>query len=158
MSTLIAYATKYGFTKACAEMLAKKFDEKADLCDLSSNRPQLAQYDKVIIGGSIYAGRIRKPAARFCRENLNILKGKKLGLFICGMAAGDDAQRQLNASFPQELLSVAVAKESFGGEYDFKKMNFLERFIIRKISGSDKNQSRIREDNMTRLADQMENA
>lgn len=157
MSTLIAYATKYGFTKACADMLAKKLDEKADICDLSSNRPNLAQYDKVIIGGSIYAGRIRKSTVRFCTENINTLKSKKLGLFICGMADGDGIRKQLESSFPRELLSAAVAKESFGGEYDLNKMNFLERFIIRKISGSDKNQSRIMEENMTRFADQMKN-
>ncbi|WP_055666678.1 flavodoxin domain-containing protein [Desnuesiella massiliensis] len=157
MSTLIAYATKYGFTKTCAEMLAKKLDEKTDICDLSSDRPNLAQYDKVIIGGSIYAGRIRKPVARFCMENLNALKSKKLGFFICGMADGDDAQKQLESSFPRELLSSAVAKESFGGEYDFKKMNFLERFIIKRISGSDKNQCRIMKENITRFVDQMKN-
>lgn len=158
MSTLIAYATKYGFTKACAEMLAKKLDEKSDICDLNGNRPNLAQYDKVIIGGSIYAGRIRKPMARFCTENLNTLKNKKLGLFICGMAEGDNARKQLESSFPKELLSAAVAKESFGGGYDFNNMNFLERLIIKKISGSDKSQSRIMEENMTRFADQIKNA
>lgn len=158
MSILIAYATKYGFTKACAEMLAKKFDEKIDICDLSSNRPNLSQYDKVIIGGSIYAGRIRKPMARFCSENINTLKGKKLGIFICGMADGDDARKQLESSFPRELLSAALVKESFGGEYDFNKMNFLERLIIKKISGSDKNQSRIIEENMTNFVNKMKNA
>lgn len=158
MSTLIAYATKYGFTKICAEMLAKKLDGKTDICDLSSDRPNLAQYDKVIIGGSIYAGRIRKSVARFCMENLNALKSKKLGLFICGMADGDDAQKQLESSFPRELMSSAVAKESFGGEYDFKKMNFLERFIIKRISGSGKNQYRIMKENITRFVDQMKNA
>ncbi len=158
MSTLIAYGTKYGFTKKCAEMLAEKLGEKADICDLSSNRPDLAQYDKVIIGGSIYAGRIRKSAVRFCTENLNTLKSKKIGLFICGMADGENARKQLESSFPKELLSVAVAKESFGGEYDFNKMNFLERFIIRMISGSGKNQSRVMEDNIARFAEQMKNA
>lgn len=158
MSTLIAYATKYGFTKACAEMLAKKLDEKADIYDLSGSRPNLVQYNKVIIGGSIYAGKIRKPAARFCTENLNTLKGKKLGLFICGMADGDDARKQLESSFPKELLSVAVAKDSFGGECDYKKMNFLERFIMKKITGSDKSQSRIAEDNITHFTAQMKNA
>lgn len=158
MSILIAYATKYGFTKTCAQMLAKKLDEKVDICDLSSNRPNLAQYDKVIIGGSIYAGRIRKPAARFCTENLSTLKTKKLGLFICGMAEGNDAQKQLESSFPKEMLSVAVVKDSFGGGYEFSKLNFLERFMMKKISGSDENQSRIMEEDMTRFADQMKNS
>lgn len=158
MSTLIAYASKYGFTKACAERLAKQLGEKVDMMDLNSQRPDLALYDKVIVGGSIYAGRIRRPTARFCSENLNTLKEKKLGLFICGMADGNDAQKQLESSFPKELLSAAIAKESFGGEYDFSKMNFLERFIIKKISGSDKNQSRMMEENIARFADQIKNA
>ncbi len=114
MSTLIAYATKYGFTKTCAELLAKKLDEKADICDLTGNRPDLTGYDTIILGGSIYAGKIRKPVTRFCTENLNTLKGKKLGLFICGMADGDDARKQFESSFPEELLAVAAAKESFG--------------------------------------------
>lgn len=157
MSTLIAYATKYGFTRTCAEILAKRLDEKADICDLSSSHPDPAPYDKVIVGGSIYAFKIRKPAARFCTENLNTLKGKKLGLFICGMAEGDDARKQLESVFPKELLSVAIAKESFGGGYDFSKMTFLEKLIMKKITGSDKSQSRIKEDNITRFAEQMKN-
>lgn len=91
MSTLIVYATKYGFTKTCAEILAKKLGENVDIYDLSSNLPDLMKYDKVIIGGSIYAGKIRKPVMRFCSDNLNTLKGKKLGFYICGMAKEEDA-------------------------------------------------------------------
>lgn len=155
MSTLIAYATKYGFTRTCAEMLAKKLDEKADICDLSSNRPDPAKYDKVIVGGSIYAFKIRKPVARFCAKYLDTLAGKKLGLFVCGMAEGKDAQKQFDTAFPKELLAIAIAKESFGGGYDFNKFAFLEKIIMKKITGSDKNQSRIEEDSITRFAEQM---
>ena len=53
MSTLIAYASKYGFTKTCAENLAKKLGDQVELCDLGGNQPDLKKYDKVIIGGSI---------------------------------------------------------------------------------------------------------
>jgi menaquinone-dependent protoporphyrinogen oxidase len=158
MSTLIAYATKYGFTKTCAEILAKKLDGEIDICDLSNNRPDLSKYDKVIIGGSIYAGKIRKPAMQFCSENINTIKDKKLGLFICGMADGEDAQKQLESSFPKELLAVAVAKESFGGECNYDKMNFIERFIIKKITGSGQSQLRISEDHITRFAGHMKDA
>lgn len=158
MSTLIAYATKYGFTKTCAEILAKKLDEKVEICDLGGKAPNPAEYDKVIIGGSIYAGKIQKAAARFCTENLDTLKGKKLGLFITGIAEGDDARKQLDSSFPKELLAVAVAKESFGGECNYEKMNFMERLIVKKITGLNQSQSRIAEDNITHFADQMNNA
>lgn len=152
MSTLIAYGTKYGFTRTCAGILAKKLDGKVDVCDLRSKQPDLTQYDKVIIGGSIYAGKIRKPVMRFCSDNLDTLKGKKLGLFICGMAKEEDAQKQLDTSFPQDLLAVCAAKGFFGGECNYEKMNFLEKFIMKKITGSKQSQSRVAEDNITRFA------
>lgn len=155
MSTLIAYATKYGFTKTCAEILAKKLGEKVDICDLNRNLPDLMKYDKVIIGGSVYAGKIRKPVMQFCSDNINILKGKKLGLFICGMAKEDDAQKQLDSSFPKELLAAAAAKGFFGGECNYDKMNFMEKFIMKKITGCKQSQSRIDENNITRFADLM---
>lgn len=155
MSTLIAYASKYGFTKTCAEHLAKKLGDQVELCDLGSSQPDLKKYDKVIIGGSIYAGKIRKPVTRFCSENLKDLAEKKLGLFICGMAKEEDAKKQLESSFPRELLSVAAAKESLGGECNYDKMNFLEKFIMKKITGSSQSQSHMAEDNITRFASQM---
>ncbi|WP_277408385.1 flavodoxin domain-containing protein [Lacrimispora xylanisolvens] len=155
MSTLIVYATKYGFTKTCAEILAKKLEENVDIYDLNSNLPDLKKYDKVIIGGSIYAGKIRKPVMRFCTDNLNTLKEKKLGLFICGMAKEEDAQKQLESSFPQDLLAVCAAKGFFGGECNYEKMNFLEKFIMKKITGSKQSQSKVAEDNITRFAGMM---
>lgn len=156
MSILIAYATKHGFTKKCAELLAEKLGEDPDIFDLDRARPDLNQYDKVIVGGAIYAGKICKPTALFCAGNLNALKGKKLGLFICGML--EDAQKQLESAFPSELLAAAIAREYLGGEFDFQKMNFFERFIIKKISGSDQNQTRLMEANISRFAELMKNA
>ena len=152
MRTLIVYATKYGFTKTCADILAKKLGENVDIYDLNSNLPDLMKYDKVIIGGSIYAGKIRKPVMRFCSDNLDTLKGKKLGLFICGMAKEEDAQKQIDSSFPEDLMAVCVAKGFFGGECNYEKMNFLEKFIMKKITGSKQSQSRVAEDNITRFA------
>ncbi len=158
MSTLIAYATKNGFTQKCAGLLAEKLVEKADICDLGKSNPNLNKYDKVIIGGSVYAGKMRKQITNICAKNLESLKGKKLGLFICGMAEGDDIKKQLETSFPKELLSTAVASEMFGGEFDFSKMNFIMRAMIKKISGSDKNQTRLLEENIARFAENMNNA
>ena len=158
MSILIAYASRHGFTKKCAEILAKKLDGNADICDLGSNKPDLSKYDKVIVGGSVYIGKILKSTARFCAANLDTLKVKKLGLFICGMAGENDAMAQLEANFPKELLAAAAAKGAFGGEFSFDNMNPLERFMIKKISGSDANQSCLREDNITSFAERMKKA
>ncbi len=157
MRTLITYASKYGFTRKCADILAKKLDGEVDICDLSINHPSLADYDTVVIGGSIYAGKIRKPVELFCAENLDILQKKRLGLFICGMAKEEDTAKQLGTSFPEELLAAAAVKENFGGECNFEKMNFFEKTVMKKITGTDKSQTNIAEDNINRFAEQIKN-
>ena len=139
MNILIVFATKHGCTKKCVSILSEKLDGKVDLFNLKeTKRLNLDQYDKIVIGGSIYAGRIQKEVSKFCSENLNKLIEKKLGLFICCMNESSK-EAQLNTSFPQELLSKAVAKEGFGGEFNFDDMNFMEKTIIKMISKSDKN-------------------
>ncbi|NTV89339.1 MAG: flavodoxin [Clostridiales bacterium] len=158
MSTLIAYSTKHGFTKKCAEALAEKMQENTTLCNLDKDRVKLDQFDKVIVGGSVYMGKMRKAAAEFCANNLEALKGKKLGLFICGMAEGTEADKELENSFPRELLERAAAKEVLGGAFEFEKMGFFERIIIKKISGLEQTQIKLREENLEKLALSMKDA
>ena len=158
MKTLIAYATKHGTTEKCAKMLSQKLTGKIDLCNLKDVKVvELSQYDKVIIGGSVYIGKIQKEVSDFSLKNLNVLKEKKIGLFVCGMNE-NNIEIQLNDAFPKELLSGTVGKEFFGGEFIFKNMNFLERFIVKKVSKTDKDTSNILEENINRFAQLMNNA
>ncbi|MGE5630725.1 MAG: flavodoxin domain-containing protein [Caulobacteraceae bacterium] len=134
MNTLVIYATKHGSTRKCASMLSKKLEGKVDLHDIKAGKaPDLEQYDKVVIGGSIYAGRIQKEITEFCSQNLDALKNKKLGLFICCMLK-DNAVLQLKSSYPEELMSRAIASGSFGGEMNFSDMSFGERLITKLVS------------------------
>lgn len=87
----------------------------------------------MIIGGSIYAGTIRKEVKEFCSANVNELSGKKLGLFISCMNA-KEAEKQLNMNFSKELFDHAIAKENLGGEFKFKEMNFFEKLVTRMVS------------------------
>ncbi len=140
MKTLIVYASKYGCTEKCANILAKKLTGEVEIINLKINENvDLSQYDKVIIGSSIYVGKIQKKVNEFCQSNLVSLKEKTLGFFICCMHEDEKAENQLNNAFPLELLSSAVAKEYFGGEFRFKKMNFLEKFIVKKVNRAESN-------------------
>lgn len=76
---------------------------------------------------------------------------KKIGLFICG-AAAEEAQKEIADNFPHELLNAAAAKGYFGYEFNFEKMNFAMRAIIKKISKIDKSVSNILEDNIKEFA------
>jgi len=144
MRTLIAYATKYGCTEKCAQRLAAILDGEVELCNLQKKKvSNLAFYNRVIVGGSIYMGKIQKEVSNFCREHLNALRDKKIGLFICGMAESEEAAKELNGAFPPELADTAVAREIFGGEFIFSKMNFIHRKIVKKVAKTEHDVSKI---------------
>jgi len=46
----------------------------------------------------------------------------------------------LEACFPEKLSNNALAIDIFGGEYNFDKMNFIEKTIIKKIANTSENQ------------------
>jgi menaquinone-dependent protoporphyrinogen oxidase len=162
MSTLLVYATKYGSTEKCSKILAEKLTEKVDIINLSAqNNNQevsLADYDRVIIGGSIYMGKIQKVIDKFCLKNIRSLQEKKVGLYICCMSEGDAADQTLNKVFPKELLTSAVVKDYFGGEFNFEKMNFMDKFITKKVAKIDTDVSNIHEDKINQFAKTMTNA
>lgn len=159
MSILIAYASKYGCTERCAEKLAERLDEKVDLYNLKSGKPlDISQYDKVIIGSSVYVGKVHKEVTEFCTKNLAILGNKKVGLFICGSQEGEALKQELDTAFPQELQSKAIAIECFGGAYVFGKMGFMEKTIVKMIAKTNKDTSTIKDDKIESFAQIMKNA
>lgn len=152
MNTLIVYATKHGCSESCARMLCKQLTGNVELYNLKEGRvPVLAKYDRVIIGGSIHMGKIQKEVHDFCTNNIDILFDKKIGLFVCGMLF-EKANEELNNSFPKELLTQAIAKEFFGGEYRFNRMNYIDRLIVKKVAKVNNDVSQVKEENITRFA------
>jgi menaquinone-dependent protoporphyrinogen oxidase len=140
MRTLIVYATKHGCTEQCAEILARKLGREAETINLKKNRlPDLREYESIIVGGSIHAGQIQGIIKRFFQNYRNILMEKRLGLFICCLAEGAEAEAELTKVFPEDLRIHAVAKGLFGGVLDFQKMNWLEKAIMKKIAKTDQN-------------------
>jgi menaquinone-dependent protoporphyrinogen oxidase len=133
MKTLILYATKYGAAREIAERIAKLIDG-AETCDLKqADTPPLKQYDCVIIGSSLYAGAIRKEAKLFLNQNAAVLKNKKTGLFVSGMAESGE-HKFFSDNFPAELVESAKAANLLGGIFDPEKAGGFERFIMKIIT------------------------
>ncbi len=157
MSTLIAYVTKHGTVKKCVDKIAYALSGKVDQVNLKKDpKVDLAPYDRVVIGGSIHAGRIQKQIKHFCERELDHLKQKRLGLFICCMEEGDKAHQQFKAAYPDELINTAAAKGLFGGEFLFDQMNFLEKYFTKKIAKIDSSVSKLKEDNITKFIDEVD--
>lgn len=132
MKTLIIYSTTYGYTKECAEELSKKIigSDIVDLKSIKDAKALLQAYDTIIIGSSIYMGQISKVLNQFLKENIELLKTKKIALFLCcGLA--EKYEETMNTVFSKELIDIAIAKEFFGGVLNIEKMKFIHKIIAK---------------------------
>lgn len=144
MNALIVYMSHHGTTERVVTTLKRHFgyNNSTSLNLKNGFNADISIYDTIIIGGSIHAGKIQKGIRKFCAEYQEQLLTKKLGLFICHMDQ-DDPEKEFEDAFPEVLREHAEATGLFGGELLFEKMNFAEKFIIRRITGETKTVSRI---------------
>ena len=153
MKTLILYASRHGCAEKCARILADRLGGEVTVADFkSAGRIALADTETLILGGSIHAGRIQKDVKKYIERNLAVLQAKKPGLFLCCMEEGEKAEEQFRNAFSPELIQAAKAKGLFGGEFNFERMAWWERTIIRKIAKTDVSVSKIREDRISEFA------
>ena len=135
MKTLIVYASQYGTTEKCARMLAQSLAGGADLLALKGgDSPDFSAYDAVVVGSSIRAGAVLKPARQFVQAHEAVLLKKRLGLYLCsGMS--DEAPAQFERNFPAALLEHTTAKAAFGGEFLQEKMGFFAKKVVQVVAG-----------------------
>lgn len=156
MKILIAYGSKYGCTEKCAKILSQKLDAEVELCNLKNSKDvNVSNYELIIVGGSIYAGKIRSEVTNFCKSNLNLLKNKETAFFICCMREKDEAEKQLMGAIPKELLNDAISRGFFGWELIYTKMSFIDRFITKKIRKIEEDTSCISVDNINKFAEEI---
>lgn len=154
MRTAIIYKSKHGCTRYAAEMVKNRISSgEVDIIDIGKRNISLDDYNVVIIGGSIHAGGIQKKVQDFCSNHIEILKKKKLGLFICCMKEGQEAKEQFLNAFPPELREHSLANGIFGGEFNFNKMNFIEKFLVKKIAKVDNSVSKLNMDAIAKFVD-----
>lgn len=136
MKILIVFVSSHGTTEKAAHMLCDLLEGDVEILDLNVNPyPDLTRYDGVIIGASIHGGLISRKEKKFISKNIGTLASKKIGLFLCCMREGEEAVEQFEHAFPKELRDKALTSGLFGGEFIFSKMNFLEKMIVKKVSG-----------------------
>jgi menaquinone-dependent protoporphyrinogen oxidase len=148
------YMSRHGSAEKSARLLKKKVKGQVELINLKTDKvPDLDKFDTVIMGGSIHGGQIQDKIKRFCKRNMGILLTKRLGLYLCCMKKGEEAQRQFIDAYPDPLRNHAEVKGIFGGEFMFDKMNFLERMIVRKAAQVTKNISTINQEVIDHFAE-----
>lgn len=153
MKSIIIYTTKYGSVEKAAKLLKPKLNGQVDLLNLAKEKaPNLDGYDNVILGGSIYAGKVQKKLSDYITQNLPLLLKKRVGLFICAGQPEPVGTQELQSSFPPELVTAAAVKEVFGYEYNLEKLNFIDKLAIRVIAKVKTSKFALSEETIDRFA------
>ena len=123
--TLIAYVTKSGVTGENAQIishiLTEHYELEVNVVNLKKNsKPDLPQYDNVIIGSGIRMGMWYGKANKFLK---NDFKDKKVAIFLSSGTAGDPEtfQKAITKYIDKKLTKYPHVKpvltEAFGGRY-----------------------------------------
>jgi menaquinone-dependent protoporphyrinogen oxidase len=144
MKTAIVYATKHGTTGKVAMKLKEALtSDEVELFNLAeNNRIEFRSFDRIVIGSSIYAGSIQPAVKRFVEQNMVDLLQKEVGIFVCCMFF-EKADEQIGKAFPEVLRNHAKSVKHMGGEFLFDQLNFIERVLVRKITGVTNSVSKI---------------
>ncbi len=153
MRVLIAYRSRYGATESCARILAGKISADTVVHDLRTpGRPSPGDFDAILIGGSIYGGKVQREIGAFCDQEREQLLSRPVGLFICGFYSGERGMAELQASFPPWLSAHAFARELLGGELSMGKLSLPDRLLVRTLVRPARDISAIHADALERLA------
>ncbi len=131
---LVAYASKHGSTtevgrRIAAALIENGVDAKAlpvnDVVDIAS-------YDAVVIGSSVYFGRWMREAVALVERNRAQLACRPIWLFSVG-PLGDQARAE-----PAEVESLATSLDAIehrllAGALDLHKLSFPERVIVKGV-------------------------
>ena len=135
MKTLIAYATKYGTTRTCAERIGEGLPGEVQLLDMRRDRtPRLDSFDAVVIGGPIYAGKVMPAVPQFCERNREALLERTVGLFICCLYEGETARQELDEAFPPWLKAHAVIRSAPGGAIAYSRLGIVDRYLAKRVA------------------------
>ena len=130
MKILIAYATKSGTTRICAEKLAALLPQhEVSLADISVNsdlRPK--DFDFTVVGGPIRMGKLHKAAKKFIESST--FEPSRSAFFIC-CGLDTNAGEYFKKNFPAPLLENALAYTLLGGELKPDKQSKLDRFLLK---------------------------
>jgi menaquinone-dependent protoporphyrinogen oxidase len=162
MRTVIFYASKYGTTASVANEIAESItlDEEVEVLDIKKFNwdfiPDFKAVSRFVIGVPMYAGKPLKSMRKFCDTFSFKLETKPLFLFACGSEISPEKQQaELDAAFPERLRKAAFEAAFLGGAFHWKKMNFMERFIIKRITGRTGDMDMIRHKAIKKFAEQI---
>lgn len=158
MKTLIVYNSRYGATEKCVQLLKEKIKVPVDIIKFEEDTVlALECYDTVLIGSSIYAGKMRPNIVKFVVENEAQLKAKNIGIILCCKEKGQDALKYIDENLPEWVGKEAFIKEALGHEINLEKMSFIVRLFIKTAFKVKESYSKIDKEGINKVAETINN-
>ena len=129
---LVMYFSKYGYTKKYAEWIVEELN--GDIFSIKNiKRSILKNYDTIILGSGLYAGKIQ--GINIIINNYETLKNKKLVLFTCGLA---DYKKQENVNHINKRLEKVIPENIkqnikifyLQGGINYKELNLKHKIMM----------------------------
>jgi len=141
MKFLVAYASKHGATAEIAETIGgilRTRGVKVDVRPIEAVK-RLIDYDGIILGSAIYAGRWMKPAVQCLVNKRELLAKKPVWLFSSGPTGEGEVEELMEGWLLPDDLKPVVEEINprdivlFHGDIKTDKLNFAERMIIKTV-------------------------
>ncbi len=140
----LIYGTSEGQTKKIAEYIAHQRDRRGRSTDLYDGRSlpanfRPAEYDGIIVGASIHAGKFPKAINKAVRQNISVLKRERSAFFSVGLLASmeepdeESTTRRIVDDFLDDVGWKPGVVESFAGAIPFSQYGFFRRMIMKFI-------------------------
>ncbi|BEP28054.1 flavodoxin domain-containing protein [Helicovermis profundi] len=131
MKTIVVYKSKSNFVKNYADWIAKNLS--ADIFEASTvTSDKLLEYDTIIYGGGLYAGRIN--GVKLIKKNIHDLKGKNIVVFFSGASSPNEKaiNEVKNNNFDEEMQKNIRFFYLRGG-FDYNKLKSFDKLLMNML-------------------------
>ena len=133
MKILIAYSSKSGTTRECAETLAPNLaNNDVTLACLEEGSPDITGFDIAIIGGYVRMGKISKYMRNYITENAAVLDVTMHAFFLC-CGLPESTEYYFEKAIPKRLLDSSISNSCFGGDLRVNKQKGFDKFVAKLV-------------------------
>jgi menaquinone-dependent protoporphyrinogen oxidase len=142
MKALVVYGSKSGGTEGLAEMIGRALTDlqwQVTVRPAAEKMSDVGDYDAVLVGGALYAGRWHKDARRFVKRESAVLRAKPVWLFSSGPLG--EAAETVSTIEPVTQVARLMADigarghETFGGYLSPDATGFPAKAMAKKMAG-----------------------
>ena len=133
MRILIAYAGKNGTTESCVSRLKDQLTGK-DVTAVCLDRDTVdpSAYDLIVLGSSVYFGRLRPSVRSFLKQHEDVMAQKRVALFLC-CGLSEEYPYYQEKLFPKRVRENAFQVAFFGGSLRLEGLSLLDRMAVRAM-------------------------